>query len=991
MPLTALPDFFNELQKRVNGDLRTDEYSRMFYSTDASLYQMMPHGVLIPKTVDDVQAAVELAAKYNIPLLPRTGGSSLAGQAVNEALVVDFTTHLDQIQEVNPEEKWVRVQPGVVLDKLNQTLHPQGLQFGPDPASSNRAALGGIVANNSTGSHSILYGMTADHLLETDVILADGSSAHFGFLDSADLHKMSKRETFEGQLYQKISAIIQNAENVHIIKEGTPRHWRRCGGYNVDRLLGGSDASFLIEQDHRFNLAKLMCGSEGTLGVMTGIKLGLVPIPKMTAIAVVHFDDLFTALSAVPVMLETGPSVVEVIDNIGLTRCMEAPQYARLVGGFVEGHPNCVLITEFYGESETELRSKVDHLKAHLQKQQVGAGAVTELFDRQGQQNVWTVRKVALGFLMGVEGDFKPVPFIEDAAVPVEHLAEYIRKLEDFCHNIGTQMAYYAHASAGCLHVRPMVNTKMASEIAKMPQIVDFSVDLLRGYGGSLSSEHGDGRARSWANEKFFGPDLYRIYKEVKTAFDPENIFNPGNIVDAEPMTKNLRYGTEYQIPAHPTHIDFSEYGDTPAMGFDRAIEQCNGAGVCRKETTGTMCPSFMATREEEHSTRGRANALRAALSGLLPPEALTSERMYEVMDLCVECKSCKAECPSAVDMAKIKFEFLARYYEANGTPLRARLFGAVPTLSRIAAGPWAPIINAVMGNQLMRNLMEKAFGISSQRVMPQFANQSFTSWFKNHQPKVATQKLGKIVLFNDTWNTYNTPEVSISATEVFEAAGFEVILPGHKCCGRPMISKGLVKQARKAARETVDRLYPFAEQGLPIVGLEPSCLLSMRDEYHHLLPGDPKVKVVSDNCFTFEEFISKLKVDGQLNLPFTCQQRHLLLHGHCQQKALVGTDPSKQALSLPDGYDIDEINSSCCGMAGAFGYETEHFDISMKMGERRLFPSVREAEDETIIVAAGTSCRHQIKDGTGRQALHPAQVLRRAMGEEKRDSSSSS
>ena len=980
MTPTALPDFFAELQTRLSGELRTDEYSRLLYSTDASLYQVMPYGVLIPQTVEDVQAAAELAAQYKIPILPRTSGSSLIGQAVNEALVIDFTKHLDQILEINTEEQWVKVQPGLVLDQLNLDLRPYGLQFGPDPASSNRAAMGGIVANNSTGSHSILYGMTADHFLETEVILADGTFTQFGFLEPDEIQRKIAAGNFEGQLYQKISTLAADPVKRAIIRRDTPRHWRRCGGYNADRLLGGEGASFLYPQDHRFNLAKLLCGSEGTLGVMTSLKLGLVLLPKMTAIAVIHFDDLFTALSAVPVILETDPSVVEVIDNIGLTRCMEAPQYARLVSGFVQGHPNCILITEFYGESEAELHAKVDHLKAHLQRQSVGAGAVTSIFDRQGQQNVWTVRKVALGFLMGVEGDFKPVPFIEDSAVPVEHLAEYIHKLEDFCNSLGTQMAYYAHASAGCLHVRPMVNTKMAAEIAKMPQIVDFAADLLRGYGGALSSEHGDGRARSWTNEKFFGPELYGIYKEIKAAFDPENILNPGNIVDAGPMTENLRYGPTYQFSAQPTHIDFSEYGETPAFGFDRAIEQCNGAGVCRKTTTGTMCPSFMATREEEHSTRGRANALRAALSGILPPEALTSERMYEVMDLCVECKSCKAECPSAVDMAKIKFEFLARYYEVHGVPLRARLFGAVPTLSRIASGPWAPLINAVMGNQLVRNLMEKTLGISRQRVMPKFASQPFTAWFKGHQPKAVAQSNGKIVLFNDTWNTYNTPEVAISATEVFEAAGFEVILPGHKCCGRPYISKGLVEQARKAARDTVDRLYHFAEQGLPIVGLEPSCLLSMRDEYHHLLPGDPKVKLVSDQCYTFEEFISKLAAEDRLHLPFTCQQRHLLLHGHCQQKALVGTDPSKKALTLPEGYQVSEVDSGCCGMAGAFGYEAEHYEISQKMGERRLFPEIRAAEAEAIIVAAGTSCRHQIADGTGKQALHPAEVLRQAI-----------
>ena len=980
MPPIALPDFLNELQPRISGDLRTDEYSRMFYSTDASLYRVMPYGVLIPKTVDDIQATIELAAKYKIPILPRTSGSSLAGQAINEALVIDMTRHLDQVLEVNQEERWVRLQPGVVLDRLNLDLRSYGLQFGPDPASSNRAALGGVVANNSTGSHSILYGMTADHLLETDVILADGSQTHFGFLEPEELQNKLERDDFEGQVYRKISTLVSDPANRQIISRATPRTWRRCGGYNIDRMLGGKGASFLISQDHRFNLSKLMCGSEGTLGVMTEIKLGLVPRPQLTAIAVVHFDTLFTALSAVPVILETGPSAVEVIDHIGLTRCLEAPQYARLLRSFVEGQPNCVLITEFYGESQTELRAKVDHLKSHLHKQQVGAGVVTALFDRQAQQDVWTVRKVALGFLMGVEGDHKPVPFIEDAAVPVEHLAEYVSEIERFCGELGTQIAYYAHASAGCLHIRPMVNTKMATEISKLPGIVDFSVELLRGFGGSLSSEHGDGRSRSWANEKFFGPDLYQIYKQVKAAFDPENLLNPGNIVDAGPMTENLRYGSDYHFSVMPIHIDFSEYGDTPAQGFDRAVEQCNGAGVCRKDTTGTMCPSFMVTRDEEQSTRGRANALRAALTGILPPEALTSERMYAVMDLCVECKACKAECPSAVDMAKIKFEFLARYYEVNGIPFRARLFGAVPTLSRIASGPWAPLVNAVMANQLVRNLMEKTLGISRQRVMPKFASQPFTAWFKNHQPKVTPKSMGKLVLFNDTWNTYNTPEISISATEVFEAVGFEVILPGHKCCGRPYISKGLVEQARKAARETVDRLYPFAEQGLPIVGLEPSCLLSMRDEYHHLLPGDPKVKVVSDHCYTFEEFISKLAAEDQLHLPFTCQQRHLLLHGHCQQKALVGTDPSKKALTLPEGYRVSEVDSGCCGMAGAFGYEAEHFDISMKMGERRLLPAVREADEETILVAAGTSCRHQIADGTGKRALHPAEVLRQAL-----------
>jgi len=525
MPPTALPDYLAELEKRIHGELRSDKYSRTLYSTDASIYQVMPYGVLIPKTIDDVQAAVELAAAFEIPVLPRTAGTSLAGQAVNAALIIDTTPHLNRILKINPEEKWVRVQPGVVLDHLNQRLRPHGLQFGPDPASSNRAALGGIVANNSTGSHSILYGMTADHVLSTKVILADGSGANFGSLTPEELQTKRKSGDFEGHLYDKIWSVTQGEQNQDIIRAGTPRHWRRCGGYNADRLLGGQGVSFHISQDHRFNLAKLMCGSEGTLGVISEITLGLVPIPKMTAIAVAHFDDLMTALSTVPVILETKPSAVELIDNIGLTRCMAAPQYARLLRDFIEGLPNCVLITEFYGETESELRAQIESLKRLLKPH--GAGAISALFDREAQQNVWTVRKAALGFLMGVEGDFKPVPFIEDAAVPVEYLAEYVSQIERFCDGLGTQIAYYAHASAGCLHIRPMVNTKMASEIAKMPQIIDFATELLRGYGGALSSEHGDGRARSWANEKFFGPDLYRIYRGIKTAFASTGVSRP--------------------------------------------------------------------------------------------------------------------------------------------------------------------------------------------------------------------------------------------------------------------------------------------------------------------------------------------------------------------------------------------------------------------------------------------------------------------------------
>lgn len=972
-PDTKIQDFLAELNQQVPSDLlRTDEYTKILYSTDASIYQVMPYGVLLPQSMEDVHATVELAAKRQVPILGRTGGSSLIGQAVNEALVIDFTRHLNEILELNVEEQWVRVQPGIVLDELNLYLRPHGLQFGPDPASSNRAAMGGIVSNNSTGSHSIMYGMTADHVLETKVILSNGNRTMFKPLTDSELTQYLKKDGLEGQIYRRIREISQN--QAEVIRRGTPRHWRRCGGYNLDRFIDDG-VSFVWPQDKRFNLSKLVCGGEGTLAIMTEIKLNLVPIPKMTALAIVHFDTLYEALAATPVILQVKPSVVELLDNLGLTLCRNVPEYARLMDTFMEGRPNCILITEFYGESEAELKSKVDELISHLNKEKVGHTTIVPAMDKQIQQNVWTVRKVGLGLMMSIKGDHKPLPFIEDAAVPVEHLAEYVTRIEKFCNDLGTNVAYYAHASGGCIHIRPLINAKVASEVAKLPKITEFSVELLGQYGGSFSSEHGDGRARSWLNEKFFGPELYRLYQEVKRTFDPQNILNPGNIVDAGPMTENLRYGADYQVMPIHEHIDFSS-----DQGFHRAVEMCNGAGICRKKTTGTMCPSYMATREEKHSTRGRANALRAALSGRLPAEELTSQEMYEVMDLCVECKGCKAECPSSVDMAKIKVEFLAQYYDKHGIPLRSRLFSDISFLSRLSSGWPAGLVNWLSDNGFVKQQLEKHLGISHHRKLPKFAGEPFTRWFKyHHQPPADQHSRKKVVLFNDTFNTYNYPYVSIAATELLEAAGFEVLLPGHRCCGRPAISKGLINQAKLYAKNTIDRLTPFANRYIPIVGLEPSCLLTLRDEYHYLLPGDERVDLVAQWCYTFEEFIAKLADEGQLNLEFKPEPHNILLHGHCHQKSLVGTGPSHRVLSLP-GYHVEEVDSGCCGMAGSFGYEAEHYEISLKMGERRLFPAVREQIAGTIITAAGASCRQQIKHGTGRHVLHPAEVLRNAI-----------
>ena len=976
-------DFLADLAPRVTGELRTDTYSRLLYSTDASIYQVLPHAVFIPRTAEDVQAAVTLAAERAIPIVPRTAGSSLAGQAIGEALIIDFSRHLDAVLELNPEESWVRVQPGIVLDELNLYLKPHGLQFGPDPASSNRAAMGGIVANNSTGSHSILYGMTADHVLELETFLSDGTPAHLGPVADADLEQYRRRPGLEGRLYRGVAELAR--DNVDTILAGTPKHWRRCGGYNLDRFVDG--ASFRYPRDPRFNLAKLICGSEGTLAVMTELKLGVVDLPVRTGLAVVHFDSLYEALSSVPAMLETRPSAIELLDNLGLTLCRGVPQYARLLSTFVDGDPDCVLITEFRGETDAELRARVDELQHHLARQGVKTRTVAAI-EPAVQSNVWTVRKVGLGLMMSIKGDYKPIPFIEDAAVPPQHLADYVTEIQRFCGDIGVErVAMYAHASAGCLHIRPLINAKLAGDVEKLPQISSFAVELLGRYGGAWSSEHGDGRARSWLNEQFFGRELYQLYRQVKGLFDPAGILNPGQVVDAPPMTRDLRYGADYRVLQQREHLDFST-----DQGFDRAVEMCNGAGICRKKTEGTMCPSFMVTREEEHSTRGRANLLRAAMSGQLPAEELTGERLYAAMDLCIECKACKAECPSSVDMAKIKFEYLARYYAANPVPRRARFFADIARASRASSGWRAPLVNALLGAAPVRWLLERALGISRQRTLPRFAARPFTQWFASrgqaapaagangsHAAAATGSGARSVVLFNDTFNTYNDPEVAIAATEVLEAAGYHVVLPGHWCCGRPMVSKGMVEQARAAARDTVDKLHPLVAQGMPVVGLEPSCILTLKDEYLSLLPDDSKARAVAGAVMTFEEFVTAEAEAGRFALQFRPQTGRVLLHGHCHQKALVGTGPSRRTLELA-GFAVDEVDSGCCGMAGSFGYEAEHLEVSLAMAERRLLPAVRAADPATVIAAAGTSCRSQIAHGCPRKALHPAQILRGAL-----------
>ena len=952
-----------ELRGRIDGEVRFDRASRMLYSTDASNYQIEPVGVVIPRHADDVQAAVELAGRYGVSILPRGGGSALAGQAVGHALVIDFSKYMDAVLEINPEERWARVQPGINLDLLNTRLRPHGLMFGPDPSSGNRATIGGVIANNSSGAHSILYGMTANHVRAVDALLPDGARVS---LDPSAVARAEQDDAL-GRLMTKLLDFQET--HAALIARDFPRHWRRATGYSLDEFLADD-----------FNPARLLAASEGTLATTLEATLGLEVIPKQTALALLQFDDLVEAMATTTTILEVEPSAIELMDRMLIELTRQQPGYASQIG-FIQGNPEAVLAVEFYGDSDAELRDKIDRLEAHLRaKGLLPARELLRAYDPKQQADVWSVRKAGLGLLMSVKGDAKPIPAIEDVSVPVEHLSEYVAEVKRLCAQHGTVAAYYAHASAGCLHVRPLLSLKDASGVAAMESITRSAADLARRFGGVMSGEHGDGLQRSELNAQLFGPELYAAMREFKAIFDPGNLMNPGKVVDGPPMSASLRYGPSYQTAPVETFLDFSREG-----GFARAIEMCNGAGVCRKIGAGTMCPSYMATRDEMDTTRARANALRNALAGrMFAPEEWTSPEIYGVMDLCISCKACKTECPSSVDMAKIKTEFLAHYQREHGVSARTRFFADVHRASKLASRfPW--LANAGMTSPAGR-LALKRLGVAPERTPSKFAERTFEEWWAKHQAKRDADAMGpetrftrgEVVYFHDTFATYNYPRVGRATVRLLEAAGFEVVVETRRaCCGRPMLSKGLVEDARKVARMNVALLAPYARRGVPIVGSEPSCILTFRDEYLDLLPGDADAAELAANSFMIDEFLAKLAQTEGLGIRWRDDEspREVLFHGHCHQKALVGVSPSMQLLKRA-GITAKESGAGCCGMAGSFGYEAEHYEVSRKIGEERLFPRVRAAAPETAIAVAGVSCRQQIEHFTGRRTLHIAEVM---------------
>lgn len=944
-----------DLRREVRGEVRFDRGTRAIYATDASPYEIVPLGVVLPLDVDDVRAAVRIAVSHGVPVLPRGGGTSLAGQTVGEAVVIDVSKHLTGILELNAAEGWVRVEPGVVRDQLNAYLAPYDLQFTPDVSTTNRANVGGMVANNSAGTRSIKYGKSVDQVLALKVLLADGTVAWLEELDGFGLEQQLARRDRLGEAYRTVHRIISEHEDE--IEARYPKVMRRVGGYNLDEFIGGRP----------FNLAKLIAGSEGTLAFILELKLRLYPVPKHRVQALVHFSTMDAALRAVPLINRHGPSAVELIDDVMLNLGLENPEIARLLH-WVDGTPETVLMVEFDGQTGEEVLTALSRLHADDELAEL-AYSVVDAIAPQTQADVLEFRRAGLGVYSTIKGSEQPTAGIEDAAIPPENLQYYVPAVLDVVRRLNTRMIVYGHASVGVLHIRPLLDLKTPEGVRKYQAINDAVFELVKKYGGSWSGEHGDGLIRSQENRAMFGDTLYEAFREIKRAFDPDWLMNPGKIVDAPPMTDNLRFGSAYPRDTLKTHFAFAEDG-----GMLAAAEACVGVGACRKVDVGTMCPSYMATRDELHSTRGRANVLRMALNGRLSG-GLASREVKEALDLCLECKACKAECPSQVDMAKLKYEFLQHWHDEHGVSLPTLALGNAAKVAPLGQ-KLAPVANAVLPLKPVRWLMERTARIDRRRTLPRYARQDFASWFRRHRQQQPAAGERRVALFADSWTMYNEPEIGKAATEVLEALGYEVELVPYGCCGRPQISKGLLRDAKKLAADNVSRLKPYAHAGVPVVGLEPSCVTAFRDDYRDLVPGQ-ETELVADNTFMIDQFLAREWTKGRIDpkQAFETGEEDLMLHGHCQQKAVIGTSGTKAVLGWTSS-NVRELDAGCCGMAGSFGYANH--DLSMKIGEDRLFPAVRDHEGTTV--SCGFSCRHQISDGTGKTPRHVAEVLAGAL-----------
>jgi len=949
------------LRKELEGEVKFDAFSRGRYSTDASIYQIEPIGVVVPRNEQDIVRTIQIASDEGIPVLPRGGGTSQIGQTVGSALVIDTSKYLNQVREFNPESRSICVEPGMVLDQLNRRLKPHGLFFPVDVSTGNRATLGGMAGNNSCGARSIRYGNMVHNVQAIDAILADSSAAHFADLAHTTQHGSC------GELVRKMTDLGQREANE--IASQFPQLLRRVGGYNINEVAHSDTANF----------ARLLVGSEGTLAFFTGLQLELQPIPPQKVLGVCHFPTFYQAMDSTQHIVKLDPSAVELVDRTMIDLSREIPMFRATVDSFVQGEPDALLLVEFAGDDRNQQLTKLKQL-VELMADLGFPGAVVEAFDADYQSAIWEVRKSGLNIMMSMKGDGKPVSFIEDCAVQLDDLAEYTDRLTRVFEKHGTTGTWYAHASVGCLHVRPILNMKDASGAKKMRAIMEETLEIVQQYKGSHSGEHGDGLARSEFHERMFGVRMVRAFEEVKDTFDPVGILNPGKIVHSPRMDDRslFRYKPDYQVAPMETALDWSEWG-----GFGSAVEMCNNNGACRKANVGVMCPSYRATRDEQHLTRGRANTLRLAISGQLGADALISDAMYDTMDLCVSCKGCKRECPTGIDMAKMKVEFLHHYRKYHRLPLKDRLIAYLPRYARFVSR-LSFVFNLRDRVPGLAWLSEKLLGLSARRSLPLWR----ADYFDDKQELAISRPThnGEVVLLVDTFNRYYEPENARAAQAVLEAAGYQVQLVqpldgGYPLCsGRTFLSVGLVEEARVEARRMIEALKPYVERSIPIIGLEPSCLLTLRDEFKSMLPGE-ETTALSERAVLLEEFLAQQHQAGKLQLKLKpLSTRHAIVHGHCHQKAFATMAAMQQALALIPDLEVEVIDSGCCGMAGAFGFEASHYEMSMKMAELNLLPAVRNASEDTLVIANGTSCRHQIHDGAQRESLHIARVLQAAL-----------
>lgn len=964
-----------QLAEQLEGDLYFDTTIRTLYATDASAYREMPLAVAIPKSDADILKLIKFARVNQTSLIPRTAGTSLAGQVVGKGIIVDVSKHFTQILELNTEERWVRVQPGVIRDELNLFLKPYGLLFGPETSTANRAMMGGMVGNNSCGSNSVVYRSTREHLSEVKAFLSDGSEAIFCSLSTDDFHAKCEPDNLEGTIYKNIRTLLSNYDNQLEIKKEFPKQSveRRNTGYAIDLLV--NMAPFAAGGDD-FNFCSLIAGSEGTLAFITEIKLGLVPLPpKESGLLCVHFNSIDESLRANLIGLKYHPRASELIDHY-ILECTKGNIEQSKNRFFVQGDPGAILVIEFAAATREEILVVTQQVEAEMRA--AGLGYHFPVLFGDDTKKIWTLRKAGLGLLGNLPGNEKAVPVIEDTAVDVNDLPAYIREFNEILTKRGLHAVHYAHAGSGEIHLRPIINLKTAEGNRLFRTIAEDVATLVKKYQGSLSGEHGDGRLRGEFIRQMVGEKNYRLLQDIKRSWDPNNIFNPNKIVDTPPMNTMLRYEPGQFTPEFKTVFRFHQ------QDILQHAEQCNGSGDCRKThlSGGTMCPSFMATRNEKDSTRARANILREFLTHSTKLNRFDHKEIYEVMDLCLSCKACKSECPSNVDMAKLKAEFLQQYYDANGVPFRSRLIANFSTAAKLGS-VMPSVYNFFITNTVTGNLIKRFSGFSVKRSMPRLSETTLLSWYRQHQKEIISTGKKKVHLFCDEFTNYNDAHIGKRAILLLEKLGYEVVIPRHGESGRAWLSKGLIRHAKKLANTNIALLSQVISADEPLIGIEPSAILTFRDEYPDLASDEnlEAANALSKNVFLIDEFLANEIKKGAIRKEFFTKEPKLIkLHGHCQQKSISSVAASVTVLSLPEQYKVETIASGCCGMAGSFGYEKEHYDLSMQIGELVLLPTVREQTADTIIAAPGTSCRHQIKDGTGRKALHPIEVLYNAL-----------